>query len=344
VQPGIIDRLRLYRGESQLIDGGITGVSVLGTLGNTKIRPERSTEFEGGFDADVLNDRVSVSFSAYHKLRKDALLQVPVAPSVYGDQVSIWQNVGVIRNTGFEAMLTTQPLRSDAVTWSWTAGLSRNRNIVVDLAPGMEPFNLDVDTRIAPGYPLYGRWAKPIKGYADANGDGVITADEVQVGDSLVFLGEMVPNYNATLHSTFSFLRGALTVGAGFDYQDGVSQVNRAAQNNRLMVRGANDATAPLSEQAAVAAARKTEYGLVQTVNTLRFNSLSVAFNAPASVARIVGASALSVALQGTNLGLFTNYHGKDPNVNAYTAGNYIADTGVLPQPRAWLVTVTARY
>jgi TonB-dependent SusC/RagA subfamily outer membrane receptor len=344
VQPGITDRLRLYHHDTQLIDGGLTDVSMLGTLGNTKIRPERSTELEGGFDADLLNDRVSVSLSGYRKTRKDALLQVPVAPSVYGDNVSIWENVGVIRNTGLEASVAAQLLRTDPVTWSWTLGVSRNRNLVVALAPGMQPFNLDLDTRIAPGYPLYGRWARPIKGYADVNGDGIIEPDEVQVGDSLVFLGEMVPNYEASLHSTFNFLRGALTVDAGLDYQGGLTQVNRTAQYNRLLSRGANDATAPFSEQAAVAALSKTEYGLVQTINTLRFNSLSVAFNAPPSLARRVGASALSIALQGSNLGLFTNYRGKDPNVNAYSTGNFIADTGVLPQPRSWLLTVTARY
>ena len=63
-----------------------------------------------------------------------------------------------------------------------------------------------------------------------------------------------------------------------------------------------------------------------------------------ASAARRLGASALSVALQGTNLGLHTNYRGKDPDVNAYTTGNGVVDTGVLPQPRTWRLTLTARY
>jgi hypothetical protein len=45
-----------------------------------------------------------------------------------------------------------------------------------------------------------------------------------------------------------------------------------------------------------------------------------------------------SLTVQGTNLGLKTNYRGKDPNVNAYATGNVISDTGVLPQPRTWSV------
>ena len=52
----------------------------------------------------------------------------------------------------------------------------------------------------------------------------------------------------------------------------------------------------------------------------------------------------MSFAVQGTNLGLFTNYRGKDPNVNAYGSGNGLADTGQLPQPRSWQVRVSATY
>jgi hypothetical protein len=82
----------------------------------------------------------------------------------------------------------------------------------------------------------------------------------------------------------------------------------------------------------------------MQTVNTLRFNSLSVAYNASPSLARRLGARSLSLAVQGTNLGLFTNYRGKDPNVNAFTTGNAVQDTGVLPIPRTWQLSLRVGY
>lgn len=351
VQPGISDRLRLYTSSDaySFVNGGLAQVYSITNLGNTKLRPERSTEIEGGFDADLFSDRLSVSVSAYRKIKKDALLQVPVAPSVYGSNVSIWENIGVVRNTGLEATVTTQLVRTDPVTWSWTLGVSRNKNLLISLAPGMSPFNISSSlsgdaSRIAPGYPLFGHWARPILGFADVNGDGIIEAGEVQLGDSLVFLGDAMPKYEASLHTTFSFLRGVLTVDAGLNYQNGLTQANLTAMDNSSLSRAANDPTAPFSQQAAVAVVRQTAYGIIQTVNTLRFNSLSVAFNARPSLARRLGASALSIALQGTNLGLFTNYAGKDPNVNAYATGNSVADTGVLPQSRTWQLTVSARY
>jgi hypothetical protein len=48
----------------------------------------------------------------------------------------------------------------------------------------------------------------------------------------------------------------------------------------------------------------------------------------------------LSVALQGENLALHSNYRGKDPNVSAIATGNFTADTGQLPMPRVWSLNV----
>jgi hypothetical protein len=44
--------------------------------------------------------------------------------------------------------------------------------------------------------------------------------------------------------------------------------------------------------------------------------------------------------LQGSNLGLWTNYHGKDPDVNAITVGDATVDTGQLPTPRSWRLQI----
>jgi hypothetical protein len=47
----------------------------------------------------------------------------------------------------------------------------------------------------------------------------------------------------------------------------------------------------------------------------------------------------MTLALQGSNLGLHTNYRGMDPNVNAFStvnAGDETADLGQIPEPRTW--------
>ncbi|HEX6535955.1 MAG TPA: TonB-dependent receptor plug domain-containing protein [Gemmatimonadaceae bacterium] len=345
VWPGPADQLRLYTTTRPWWDGGFEDALDVSKIGNSQLKPERSSEMEGGFDADMLGDRLSIEFSGYRKMRYDAIMSVPVAPSVYGNGVQMLRNIGVIRNTGLELSVTMQLLRTDPVTWNTTFNLSRNHNMVTELGAGVTPFGPN-DARVVAGYPLFGRWARPILGYADADSNRVITRNEVLLGDTLVYMGSSEPKYEANLFTTFSFLRGALTATAGFAYQDGLTQVNNAigGPGQPIFSPGMSDPSSSFGEQAAVAVMNETSYGLLQTVNTLRLNSISVAFNAPPTLARRFGTKALSIAIQGTNVGLWTNYKGKDPNVNAFSTGNSVVDTGVLPIPRSWLLSVHATY
>jgi hypothetical protein len=176
------------------------------------------------------------------------------------------------------------------------------------------------------------------------NGNGALEVNEVLVGDTAVYTGQTVPNYMADLHTTVNLWRGAVTVDAGLSYQDGVSQINEVAQNLAVFSRARNDSTATLAEQAATLYGINTDYNWIQVVNTFRFNSLGVTYQFPAGAARRLGAQRLAVSVQGGNLGLWTNYRGLDPNVNARATGNDLTDTGVLPQSRTWQLRVNATF
>jgi len=343
VEPGIGDALRLFTQSHNFVDGQFVDVTQIRTLGNTELKPERSTEMEGGFDADVFDNRVSIGLTSYRKMRYDALVSVSLAPSVYGGTNST-QNVGTVRNTGLELTLGTEIVRTDFLSWRADLNFSRNQNRVLAVNGG-EAINISNNQRVVTGYPLFGFWEKPILGYADANHDGVIEASEVLVGDSAVFMGASDPNYKAALHTMLSLFHGALSVDAGLEYQNGLTQLNQMIITNNNFSRGLNDPSAPFGEQAAaVTIQNNTHYGAYQTLSTLRFNSLSVGYRLPAAVARRLNASAISVALQGTNLGLWTSYRGKDPDVNANATGNLVADTGILPMPRNWQLRVSVAY
>jgi hypothetical protein len=123
-----------------------------------------------------------------------------------------------------------------------------------------------------------------------------------------------------------------------------MTQVAGWAHDLAGVLRGANDPGAPLHEQAVVVSSATTTFLSIQRVNTFRFNSLAVAYSVPERWARRLGARSLSVALQGNNLGLRTNYRGFDPNVNSALAGTTLRDDGVLPLPRTWQVRVSATY
>jgi hypothetical protein len=181
--------------------------------------------------------------------------------------------------------------------------------------------------------------------YADENTDGIIEPSEVRLADSSVYLGAPYPDYTVALSTTVTLLNGRIRVNAGGDYTSGLTQINASSDLIQLVV---NDPTSTPSAQAAAAAegvdvkgGLSSAFGRIQTVNMLRWTSVSVNYAVPPVVARFFRVSSMGVALQGSNLGLHTNYHGKDPNVNAFATGNTIADTGQLPQPRTWSLRVT---
>ncbi len=347
VQPGPTARLRLFStlmGNQNLAE--FYGNSIIMTqLGNTQLRPERSTEFEGGFDADLWNGRLRVEMTGYRKVRHDAIVSAPLAPSVFTSGSNYYNaNIGVVRNTGGDMTLNAQLIESQSVGWQMGFSVSQNDNLVTRLNAGQTSVmvvGVGVSTRVTPGYPLFGRWANPIVGYADADGDGRIIASEVVVGDSAVYLGRSEPKNTMALSNNLTMFGGRIQFNTQFSYTGAMAQYNEvmSALTSPLNL-AANDPNAPFAQQAAAAASAVTPYGLIQTVTTFRFQSASASYVVNPALARRLGARNMTLALQGSNLWLRTGYRGKDPNVNSVPYGNDAVDGGALPQPRTWSLRI----
>ena len=361
-QPGPTERLRLFDGTTAVSLNGDTSYVqnvVVSTLGNTLLQPERSDELEGGFDTEFWRGRLSLTATQFNKTRHNAIITIPVQPSVNGGG-SIYENIGEVRETGTEVSVNAQVLQRRAVSWTVGGNVSRNNNVVTRLNPGTSTIDLGNGSRIVAGYPLTGRWASPIASFADDNQDGIIEGNEVRIGDSAVYVGQQEPKFQMNVNSGLTLLSGRLSINATFAYVNGLTQFNDGAVNSGSFALLPNTPGTPLSTQAAVQAAAAggscivagglvscpptTKIGAIQTVNTLRFNDLSINLSMPKSVARLFRASFMSVALQGSNLALHSNYRGKDPNVNAFSTsanGDQTTDLGQIPQPRTWWLKFT---
>jgi hypothetical protein len=363
-QPNPAEKLRLFNSSTGYpkvvsLDGGATETPIvqLSTFGNTHLRPERTGEIEGGFDAGLGNDRLQVTFTLYNKTRHDAIISVPVPPSVSGDGFagnSIDKNIGIVRNTGTELTLQSRLLDNRMISWMATATASSYRSKVVRLNPGESTILLDDGSRVEAGYPLLGKWARPIVSYIDINQDGVLQYNELRLGDSAVFVGQTDPKYTVNFSTTLGLMNGRLSVNAEFSYQNGLTQTQGdPSGGNGVFMNIPNAPGASLATQAAILAfldnyiygtmISGSNIGVIQTVNTLRFNSLSVNYIPPVFITRFFHVPTMSVALQGSNLGLRTNYRGADPNVNAYSTASQsdlVKDTGQIPQPRTWWLTI----
>jgi hypothetical protein len=338
VQPDIVSKLRTYLEEPGYVDDAIVSTVNITSFGNSVLKPERTTELEGGVDAEFLDSRLTAGLTWYRKRTYDALVNRTVPYSVAGGG-TVQENIGTVGNTGAEFTLGGTLLQRPMATWHVDAGISRNRNRLIELGlvkalpvGGAASYG----AQFVEGYPLFGRWARPIIGFADVNQDGAITSDEVQLGDSLVYLGAPYPNYEASFQTTLTVFRN-INIGATFNYQNGLSQRNGTLFSNNIG-RAYNDPTTPLESQAYLAAVGlKTQIGAVQTVSTFRFNAISLGYAVPTRFTKgMLGGRRLSVAVQGTNLGLWTNYRGKDPNVSSVLGDAELADGGALPMPRVW--------
>jgi outer membrane receptor protein involved in Fe transport len=101
-------------------------------LGNPDLGPERTREVELGFDGAFLGNRLSAGFSWYHRKTTDALFPVRQIPSL-GILNSQLTNVGAIRNTGIEGLISATVLQRDKWGLDLGASIYTNHSLVLDL-------------------------------------------------------------------------------------------------------------------------------------------------------------------------------------------------------------------
>jgi TonB-linked SusC/RagA family outer membrane protein len=101
-------------------------------IGNPDLKPEVGEELELGFDASMLGERVGLEFTYYTKRTRDAIVQVPVTPSL-GFPGSQFQNLGEIANRGFEVGVRGDVVSLPRVQLATGFKYSHNSNEIISL-------------------------------------------------------------------------------------------------------------------------------------------------------------------------------------------------------------------
>ncbi|HEU4643681.1 MAG TPA: TonB-dependent receptor plug domain-containing protein [Gemmatimonadaceae bacterium] len=363
VMPSSTAKLRTYamQGNYVLDNGSPTGdFAELGSPGNPGLRPEHSREYEGGFEMELFQSRLSLDATWYRKYTWDAIDRGPVAgslgPAVVRPELL---NVGDVVNHGFELGATVRVLDRDPVSYSITGNVTSRSNKLQKIAPGMVTFlSLSAsgdlytgnDSRIVEGYPLFGRWARPILGWNDDDHNGIISPNEVRVGDSLTYVGPTEPKYTAYMSHHLGFLRNRLTVDANFAYSNGMTQFNQL-RKSMLSSLAIGQGFGSLKDQACIAAAQQswphpsTDWCFMETVKVLRFQDLSVGYMLPQRIAASVGAKSATVRFTASNLTHWSNYHGMDPGINTTpVSGNAVVAGSAFAAPREYGVRVQLQF
>jgi len=306
-----------------------------------RIDPERTTSTELGVDASLLRGRVEAQVTYY--TARSHVFDVTVFPGV-----GIFSNSGTIRNRGIEATVTGKVLTGPAAGWDLTLSLWGNQNRLVDLGLATST-NLFGWQRATVGYPVGGYWVPAIQSFADANGDGIITASEVVAGPTPVWAGTPYPTQGAMLTSEWR-LGGSFRAALTLDYRAGQRLFNEAAFDRCASgtCQAAVDPRTPLAEQARAAVPYPTT-GYFEDADYLKLREISLSFSPPPKLAAALRARSATITLAGRNLATWTGYSGGDPESGSYgtvVPGQLrtIADDGALPVPHTWTLRLQLAY
>jgi iron complex outermembrane receptor protein len=344
----------------------VTGV-VPSQNANPDLKWETTAQTNIAADYGFFGDRLTGSVEYYVKNTKDLLLSVDVAqPAPVQTQL---QNIGRVRNRGFEASMDGQIINE--VGRNWTAGLvlSVERNKVVDLGGRQFIPTGQVSgqgqsgqraQRILPGQPIGTFFGPEFAGInaegkqlfnkytvtRDANGREVSRVRDGTTltpgGDDNVILGNANPNFSLGKFDG-SFLLRAVQGGKVFNNTALVyADKNLAVNDNNFLRSALNDGLA--LREPAVFSSRYIEDG-----SFVRLQNVTVGYTF--DLGRIRGGAGGGSGSQATtarfylsadNLFLLTDYSGYDPEVftDALLASRNV---DYLTYPRARTFTAGVR-
>jgi TonB-linked SusC/RagA family outer membrane protein len=202
--------------------GGIPGSTDIIT--NPDLTPEFTRTIELGTQLSFANDRISLDAAVYSSLTTDAIAFQSL-PAVSGF-TNYQTNFGSISNKGIELGVTIIPVRlSNGFQWEVNGNFTHNKNVVEELAPGVEEivvrnlFGGGITPVLRPGAE-YGIMRGSVNA-RDDEGNLLIDPSNGQLIRAFepAIVGNPNPDFIAGITNTFTY-RG-LTLSALFDWRQG---------------------------------------------------------------------------------------------------------------------------
>jgi TonB-linked SusC/RagA family outer membrane protein len=361
--PGAFDKLRTWSPISG--DEGSPGFTPL-NIGNADLGPERTREYEAGFDASFFQGRAGLEVTAYRAETTDALVGVTLPPSL-GILSTVQRNVGEILSEGLEFQLSGTLFRNDFIDWRARANVALMHTEAVDVA-GQVIF-ADNKAEIRDGHAVatyFGRRVLNANEFADPIVSDTIEAIGPTNPTQLVGLSTNVTLWNRLTLDALVEHQGGHYLPQYTGYQNGRRGAWQPCFDIQAKLIAYDDGdTSALNDVTALERARcylnghgawsgSKGYGhnsdfWVERADFWRLRAVSATLQIPE---RFVEnwASRASVTLSGSNLYLWTDYSGMDPEVEDFSdrsEGGIFDGTGDygrreyynLPNPRQWLLS-----
>jgi TonB-linked SusC/RagA family outer membrane protein len=327
-----------------LQDGSTGSAITTDAFGNPNLKAETGQEFELGFDASLLENRVGIEATYYNKRTNDALVSIPVAPSL-GWGGNRLENLGTVANSGFELSVSGSPVLSPAFSWDSRVSLATNRNELVSFGGRTEPIffgSFASVQRHQEGYPLAGYWARDVVRGADGrpvlDGSGRVTLE-----DSAHFVGSSTPTREISLANTFTFL-GGVRLYVFADYKGGHHMWNAMSYVRNRIDQNTFEVNDPNADPADVAARLTLNYTepYIERADFVKLREVSLSYTLPSRWLRGVGSESATLSLAGRNLAVWSDYSGADPELNFSNDATFRrSDYASVPMMRKLVASVS---
>ena len=283
-------------------------------LGDPTIKPERSTEIEGGFDATFGRQFASFGFTYYRKIVTDLLLVQSLAPST-GYATRIFNGPGAqLSNWGVELEAAVSPVRKPDANWILRSTFSLNRS--------------NIDSLPVPAFNT-GGFGTSLGAFRIEQGK---SATQIVGSDGVD--GDANPDFVASLASDLTIKR--FSFGFAWEWKHGGDAIN--------LTQLLYDAFGNSSDQVPAGNARITSWAsgcggvgctkvYIQDAGYLKLREVSVGYDLPPDIPQHFGMRTARISLSGRNLLRFTPYVGLDPEVSNFGNQAIARNIDVAPFP-----------
>jgi TonB-linked SusC/RagA family outer membrane protein len=361
-----------------VLNGALQSTLLPSYLGNPNLKWEKSLQFDAGVELGI-RENIDLTVDYYNRVTKDLLLQAPIPWSAGEVNANVYQNVGSVRNSGFEVSLNTTNIETRNFSWTTNFIFASNANKILklnrgnaDIFPG--PNFLGQTNILRVGEPIGSLYGMTRLGTYSSDEAALAAEHNLKPGDRKYIynadgsnyysiIGRTTPKWTGTFNSTmkykgwdFSFnIRFVEGLNTAATFKHSVEDRQTIANSLATVL----NAWTPQNQNTMISQVRNYKFAQdshfdtwwVENGSFIRGQNfmLGYSFNDPVLEKLRIDRLRLYASVQ--NLFVITKYTGYDPEVDTFNSG-YGANTAFSqnldffsnPRPRVWNLGLTLTF
>lgn len=318
---------------------------------NPNLKWEEKREWNVGLDFALFSNRISGALDVYNRLTTDLLYNYTAQQPPYV-RSNIYTNVGSLRNSGAELLLSAIPVQNSNFQWNFDFTGSTNSNKLETLSNDAfqanwlefgglpSPGNLGSAIRLEEGGSIGNFYGKRFAGFT-VDGKWLFYKEDGSVGSAsemnendLSVIGNGVPKFQASLSNTFVYKNFDLTVlfRGKFDYD--ILNTKEMYFGNKKWLPN-NLLSSAFTRNADLDDDPQFSDYYIEKGDFVKLDNITLGYNFDLKTDLIRNSR---IYVTGRNIATFTGYSGIDPELEdtGFTTG--IDGRDFYPRTKSWTI------